>query len=51
MNNGQAGQFAIAAAIVFATVVFAYMFRYEAFPGANHKNRFTGGYCNVTEQC
>lgn len=47
------GRKVLAGAIVFAVVVFAWMFKYEVFGqlGAMHKNRFTGAVCPVRESC
>ena len=42
----------LAIAIVFATIMSAWMFRYEIlFNGAMHRNRFTGATCHITEEC
>jgi len=44
---------ALAAAIVFATLVGAWMFRYEVYGGSYnaHRNRFTGVVCLSSEEC
>lgn len=43
----------IAIAIIFATIVFAWMFRYERAGKENlfHRNRFTGAVCHSTAEC
>lgn len=43
----------LAAAIVFATLVGAWMFRYETYGPINnlHRNRFTGTYCKIENEC
>lgn len=38
-----------AASIVFATVVAAWMFRYEPISLIGHRNRFTGAVCNPSQ--
>lgn len=49
----QDGKKALAAAIVFAVVVFAWLFRYEDVGGGSafHRNRITGAMCHVTHEC
>jgi hypothetical protein len=43
----------LAGAIVFATLVAAWMFRYEAYGAynASHRNRFAGAACHSSEEC
>ena len=42
----------LAGAIIFATLMGAWMFRYESFNmGSAHRNRFTGAVCDVSEEC
>jgi hypothetical protein len=42
----------IAIAIIFATIVLGWMFRYEpARDNLFHRNRFTGAVCPSTEEC
>jgi len=43
----------LTASIIVATLVGAWMFRYEAIEGvpAIHKNRFTGAVCLTTREC
>jgi hypothetical protein len=42
----------LAIAIIFATLVGAWMFRYEILPpGGLHRNRFTGAVCRPEEEC
>ena len=44
----------IALAIVLATLVGAWMFRYELLPGESpvaHRNRFTGAICLINQEC
>ncbi len=43
----------LAAAIVFATVIGAWMFRYELIgpKGLEHQNRLTGAVCDTTVSC
>jgi hypothetical protein len=41
------------AAIVFATLIGAWMFRYDSYGlyNASHRNRFTGATCHASEEC
>jgi hypothetical protein len=41
----------LAAAIIFATLIGAWMFRYETYREILHRNRFTGAVCRVTVEC
>jgi hypothetical protein len=41
----------LAAAIVFATSVGVWMFRYEGVSEVSHRNRITGAYCYINENC
>ncbi len=41
----------LATVIVFATMVGAWMFRYEPFNTFSHRNRFTGATCDISEEC
>jgi hypothetical protein len=42
----------LAIAIIFATLVGAWMFRYEPIlNGGIHRNRFTGVVCRFDEEC
>jgi len=43
----------VAVAIVFATIVLAWMFRFEPTGQDNlfHRNRFTGAVCHSTQEC
>jgi hypothetical protein len=45
------GRRAIAAAIVFAVVVGAWMLRYEQWPYGMHRNRLTGAVCDYRQSC
>jgi len=42
---------ALAIAIIFATLVGAWMFRYEQVLAGFHRNRFTGAVCPNHEEC
>jgi hypothetical protein len=44
------GRRLIAVAIIFATLLGAWMFRYEA-NGVFHRNRFTGAICELRHEC
>jgi hypothetical protein len=43
----------LAVAIIFATLVGAWMFRYEPVGSGlvTHRNRFTGAVCRIEEDC
>jgi hypothetical protein len=41
----------LAIAIIFATLVGAWMFRYENVNIVNHRNRFTGVECGHWQEC
>jgi hypothetical protein len=41
----------LALAIIFATLVGAWMFRYEQVGSFEHRNRFTGALCSYEENC
>jgi hypothetical protein len=43
----------LAAAIVFATLLAGWLLRYEIYGpyNLNHRNRFTGATCRVSEEC
>ena len=45
------GQRLLAMAIILATVVGAWMFRYETIGPNAHRNRFTGAICLMDEEC
>lgn len=47
------GRRALAAAVVFATVIAAWMLRYETLDrsGIWHRNRLTGAVCRVEQSC
>jgi hypothetical protein len=45
------GRWAMAAAIIFATVTAAWMFRYESYGDRYHRNRITGAICDIIEDC
>jgi hypothetical protein len=46
------GRVILAAAIVHATLLAAWMFRYETIGGTyEHRNRFTGATCAVDKDC
>jgi hypothetical protein len=48
----QDGRKVLAAAIVAATLLAAWMFRYEpVLDGTFHRNRFTGATCVFQEEC
>jgi hypothetical protein len=41
----------LAVAIILATLIGAWMFRYEAYGIGVHRNRFTGAVCFSSEGC
>jgi hypothetical protein len=41
----------LAAAIVFAALLGAWMFRYDNYASGVHKNRFTGAVCFIADEC
>jgi hypothetical protein len=41
----------VAVAIIFATLVGGWMFRYEPVYRTLHQNRFTGAVCHISEEC
>jgi len=43
--------FSLAAAIVFATIIFAWMNRFETVDFSAHRNRITGAYCPIAVEC
>lgn len=46
------GRIALAGAIIFSALLFAWMFRYETVGnGLWHRNRLTGTMCAVYESC
>ncbi len=46
------GRRLLAIAIIFATLLGAWMFRYEKWEGvAIHRNRFTGAVCSAFHEC
>jgi hypothetical protein len=45
------GRRLIAIAIALATLIVAWMFRYETFGPNAHRNRFTGAICLLSEEC
>jgi hypothetical protein len=45
------GRRLLAAAILLATLLGAWMFRYEHLYGTEHQNRFTGVICSISEEC
>lgn len=47
----QGGLKALAAAIVLAIIIFAWMFRFETIDFSAHRNRITGAYCPIAVEC
>jgi hypothetical protein len=41
----------LAVAIILATLIGAWMFRYETYGIGVHRNRFTGAVCFKSEEC
>jgi hypothetical protein len=41
----------LAIAIIFATLVGAWMFRFETTHPLAHRNRFTGAWCDIQVEC
>ncbi|MBR1173837.1 hypothetical protein JQ617_07720 [Bradyrhizobium sp. KB893862 SZCCT0404] len=41
----------VAPAIVIALLVVARILRYEPYGADQHRNRYTGAICNVSEEC
>jgi Flp pilus assembly protein TadB len=41
----------LALAIIVATIVAVWMFRYETTGAGGHRNRITGAYCHVSQEC
>jgi hypothetical protein len=41
----------LAIAIIFATLIGAWMFRYEDLGPGVHRNRFTGVVCSTLQEC
>jgi hypothetical protein len=51
MNWLHQGNNVIAASIVFATLFFGWMFRYERISAYVQVNRFTGAFCSTGQEC
>jgi hypothetical protein len=47
----QDGRKVLAAAIIFATIIFSWMFRFETIDFGAHRNRITGAYCPIAVEC
>ncbi len=45
------GPRALSVAIIFAAIVFAWMFAFETLSPYEHRNRFTGMICRLDENC
>jgi hypothetical protein len=45
------GRRLLAVAIILATLIGAWMFRYETYGIGVHRNRFTGAVCFKSEEC
>lgn len=45
------GRRVLAAAIVFAVIVTAWMLRYESLGGGMQRNRLTGNTCHIRQSC
>jgi hypothetical protein len=41
----------VAGAIIFATLMGAWLFRFETVGQQSHRNRFTGVLCHITTEC
>jgi hypothetical protein len=45
------GEHSLAWAIIFATLIVAWMFRFETYDPVRHQNRFTGAICLQWQEC